>query len=180
MISGLEQLDAMVARLRSLANAPAEAARRAAPDLLKVAQAQYGSGEAPDGADWERLKQGGSTPLRELTSEVVATAEGAAVVMKTPEELKFHQGGYYVHHAGNRRLREAQASVRVAKKNADAEALKAGRRSVRTIKRQIRSEGAPVAARRTLPGRRSLPVAWGRALSEAWESTIASMLGGDR
>jgi hypothetical protein len=180
MISGIRDLEQFERHLLALAGVPERAAKRAAPELLKVAEAEYAAGEAPDGTRWDPLKQGGGTPLRALTSGVTSKAEGTAVVITTPEPTKYHQGGYYIHpdaEIGDR-LREAQAAVKRHKANADEERLKASRRTVRDLKKKIRTEATHVVARRTLPGRRSMPVPWGRALQQAFEDEMAETMRG--
>lgn len=174
MISGIDQLEQLERNLEALAGVRERAAARCAPELLKLAQSEYSAGESAEGVGWDPLKEGSGTPLRALTSQITSAAEGASVVITTPDELKYHQGGFVrpVGAAG-KRLREAQADARTAKTNADAEGLRGARKRVREIKKVIKATATPVAARPTLPrSRRALPVAWGRVIAKAWEDEM--------
>lgn len=172
-VSGLEQLEALERELASLRTLPVRAAARAVAPLLAVARSEWSAGEGPSGASWDGLKEGGGTPLSDLTSQIEGTAQGGAIVITTPEELKFHQGGFVRGgRAEFRALREAQAHVRSAKADADKEGLRWARARVRNVKKEIRTRGTPVAKRPTLPGRRSMPVPWGRAIYQAIQDEI--------
>lgn len=179
MSSGVEQLEQLAARLEDLKNVPTRAAPRALAEVLKVARAEWSSGKAPDETGWDGLKHKGGTPLASQTSQNTGATRGAGFVISTPNVLKYHQGGYPVHTGGaGERLREAKASVKRAIANADAERLKIARKDVRDIKKKIRKEATRVVARRTLPGRRAMPVAWGQAIQRALDEAIARTLGG--
>lgn len=176
-ITGLEQLLALERGLERLNDAPARAAARAVAPLMSVARAEWSAGEAPGGQDWDPLKAGSGTPLSALTSQIDGTAQGASVVITTPEEAKYHQGGFTRGATSEHRaLREAQAAARSAKANADKEGMTRARARVRNVKKEIRARGTPVAKRPTLPGRRSLPVSWAEALGKAIEAEIADTL----
>jgi hypothetical protein len=91
-IGGLEQLEQLAALLEHKATAPERAARAAAPKLLAVAQQQWAEGRAPDGTEWPPTRDG-RVPLTDLTSQATARADGAAVVLELPDQLKHHQEG---------------------------------------------------------------------------------------
>lgn len=180
MISGVEQLDELEQRLRRLEGVPSRAAEIAAPRLLQVARAEYSAGETPEGDRWETLKHKAGAPIRSLTSQVQSEATKRSVIVTTPDELKYHQGGFLVHTgAAGERLREAQAEVKRAKVEADAEGLKSGRKRVRDLKKVIRAQATRVASRATLPrSRRALPVAWADVLRKAFEDAIGEAMKG--
>lgn len=178
MSTGLEQLEELAERLAELGKLPSRAGASALSEVLQVARAQEAAGESPDGAGWDPLREGSGAPLRELVSGIDGAATSAGFKITTPEELKFHQGGYPIHTgAAGERLREAQASAKTAKTNADADGLKRARRLVREFKKIVRAEASRVVARRTLPGRRSMPILWGQAIERGVNTTVEAILG---
>lgn len=180
MIEGLEQLDELAARLDRLSAVPRRAAELALPLLMKVARAEWSSGEAADGSPFEPLKHGGGVPIAALTAQNAGHVDGTAVVITTPDEEKFHQGGYFVHAGGAQAaLKEAKAAAVHAKANADTEGLKRARQRIRGAKKAIRTEGTHVAKRPPLPvSRKSLPVPWALSLKEAFDRAMAEAMGG--
>lgn len=172
-VSGLEQLEALERELAAMRTLHTRAAARAVAPLLAVARSEWSAGEGPSGASWDPLKEGGGTPLSDLTSQITGAASGGTITITTPEELKFHQGGFVRGSRGEfNALREAQAQVRSAKADADKERLTRARARVRNVKKEIKARGTPVAKRPTLPGRRSMPVPWGRAIYQAIQDEI--------
>ena len=179
MITGLGELEEFEQKLRALAEVPKRAAARALPKLLELVHAESSAGESAEGAAWDRLKAGGSTPLKALTDEITGSAEENVVVITTPDELKYHQGGFLVHGGHGAALREAKKSAVTAKSEADVDGLKRARKKIRDIKKAARAPGTPDAKRPTLPiSRRALPVAWGRVLDKAWNDEIAATMKG--
>ena len=85
--TGLEQLESLERRLEDL---PERAATRAAPELLRVAQAQWAAGQAPGGETWPLTKEG-RVALTSLTRKATARADGAVVELELPDELAYHQ-----------------------------------------------------------------------------------------
>lgn len=178
-IGGIDQLEELERRLLALANFGELAAKAAEGPLLAVARGEWGAGQKPGGDSQEALKAGSGAPLTALTSGITSDVSGSKLTITTPEELKYHQGGFIVHAAAEQRaLREAQASVRSAKSDADADGLKRARARVRAVKKEIKARGTPVAKRPTLPGRRSVPVTWARVINDAMEKTIKETLEG--
>jgi hypothetical protein len=181
MISGIDELYDLADKLASASRVvPKRAADLAAPALLAVAQAEYAAGEAPDGSAWDPLKHGSGAPIRALTSGVTSQAQGARVIVRTPEPTKYHQGGFFVHtDAAGARLKEAKAAAKVAKANADKEGYKRAQVRVRSLREATKSRdhwATHVAARRTLPGR-TIPAPWAAALAQAWARALAEHMG---
>jgi hypothetical protein len=181
-VSGdLAELDMLIARMGRMGNITKRAAVRAVPALMAEAHKEWSSGESPEGTGWDPLKAGGGTPLGALTSGISGRAEGATIVITTPDELKFHQGGFLRSgSAESQAQREALESLRAAKAAASKERLKLARKRVRDVKKEIRARGTPVAKRPTLPRRGLLPVAWARILDQAVQDEISETLQGLR
>ncbi|MFT3773008.1 MAG: hypothetical protein QM820_47095 [Minicystis sp.] len=86
------ELDGLISKFKRMANVPKEAAKKAAPKLAAVAQAQWQAGLAPDGTSWPPNKDG-SIPLTKLTSKIKFRASGESIVATGPDELQYHQEG---------------------------------------------------------------------------------------
>lgn len=84
-LAELEQLE------RRLERASASAiAKLGAKKLGRVAKGQYRAGAGPDGAPWERNKDG-SKPLPNAAADVTFSAEGSAIVGRAPFHYRFHR-----------------------------------------------------------------------------------------
>lgn len=86
------ELDGLIAQFKRMGNATKQAAKKAAPKLAEVAQAQWQAGLAPDGTAWPPNKDG-SVPLTKLTSKIRFRASGESIVATGPDELQYHQEG---------------------------------------------------------------------------------------
>lgn len=91
-ISGLEQLDPLLAYFEELQSIAQAAAPQAAKDIGSLARAQWNAGKAPDGSSWEKAKDG-HTPLRGAAQSIDIFPRGKDVVFDIPEPYTFHQTG---------------------------------------------------------------------------------------
>jgi len=86
------ELDAMIAKVRSLGNLNAEIAREAAPLVERAAKATVAAGTDPSGKPWPPKKDGGR-PLVNAAKAVTATAKGSAVEIAVKGIETYHHLG---------------------------------------------------------------------------------------
>lgn len=87
----MSPFDLLADEIEGLGQAPARAAKAAAPRLLHAVKAQHAAGQAPDGSAWPPTKDA-RVALTHLTSQTTAKADGAAIVL-TLDGLLPHQVG---------------------------------------------------------------------------------------
>ena len=93
-------LDDMVARLRRLAELPAEAAKLGAPLVEAALKASARAGTAPDGTPWQAKKDGGR-PLVNAAAAIASTAVGTTIATNLT-------GPEVIHNFGTERLPKRQ------------------------------------------------------------------------
>lgn len=91
-MSGLDQLDAMIASIRKIP----ELGRTAAPDVARVVRAELertiAAGTTPNGEQWKPTKEG-ARPLQNAANALHVAAVGSTVyVLLTGPEARHHLG----------------------------------------------------------------------------------------
>lgn len=96
-MSGFDELDAMIARLRRLPGMAARVAKRAAPLVREALAKTTNAGTAPDGTPWPARKKDGGRALANAAAALTVEASGA-VILATVD------GPEAIHHKGSKRL----------------------------------------------------------------------------
>jgi len=91
-ITGLEQLDALVKRLASVAQLGDEAPKLAAEAIGDAAKAQFQAGRSPSGDPW-KAKKDGSKALVNAPEHVTFVANGDGIYESAPDHYKYHRTG---------------------------------------------------------------------------------------
>lgn len=91
-MSGYDQLDAMIARVRSTRNLASLTARELQPQLEQQVRASAAAGTTPDGVAWTPTKAG-TPPLQNAPSAIRVRALGTVVQWAVTGHHFFHQTG---------------------------------------------------------------------------------------
>jgi hypothetical protein len=83
----MSDIEEMIAACRRLAALPEEAAKLAAPAVLKVAKDAANAGVSPTGETWAPLKKGGGKPLKNAAAALSVKTLGTIIqlLLKGPE-----------------------------------------------------------------------------------------------
>ncbi len=92
MADGYADLDEMIARMRGLRTIAVDAAKLAAPSVLRAAQSTAKSGTDPYGKAWPQKKSGGRALVNAANAITVETAGPTLSVVLSGVEV-FHNSG---------------------------------------------------------------------------------------
>jgi hypothetical protein len=88
---GAEQLTALAAGLRAIANAGPQVATESVADVERISKTSTYAGQSPTGEAW-KSKKDGTQALRSAGASVRAYAQGDAVILAVGYPYAFHQG----------------------------------------------------------------------------------------